>query len=261
MANFVPVERSRHAEKAWQRVTSFSFAATDAVLPLVGSEFGKAALAMPIVFVEQSGRYAPMAMMSPIAGRNLFVGPAGQWLGSYMPAAMRSYPFFLVRVEGSEESAVCVDEDSGLVIDADGTAENFFEADGSLSPATKGVLDFLSEIQRNRQHTELAVAALADAGLIQPWPFQVANESQTTQVNGLFRVNEAALNALDDEAFLKLRKMGALPLAYLQLVSMAQVTVFERLIGLQKQLAPRQERQHSLDEIFAAAANDTIRFN
>ena len=36
---------------------------------------------MPIVFIEQAGRYVLMAMMSPMPGHNLFVGPDGEWLG------------------------------------------------------------------------------------------------------------------------------------------------------------------------------------
>jgi hypothetical protein len=47
----------------------------------------------------------------------------------------------------------------------------------------------------------------------------------------------------------------------MQLLSMGQTALFEQLIRLQHQLAPRQERQFSLDEIFKAAESETIRFN
>ena len=83
-------------------------------------------------------------------------------------------------------------------------------------------------------------------------------------VHGLFRLNEAALNALDDAAFLKIRKAGALPLAYLQLLSMDQMPVFERLNLAQKQLAQahqQPQRISSLDEIFERAKSETLRFN
>ena len=36
---------------------------------------------MPITFIEQAGRFVPMAMMSPAPEHNLFIGPDGQWLG------------------------------------------------------------------------------------------------------------------------------------------------------------------------------------
>jgi len=261
MTNFVPLNRSWHARKAWRRFNSYGFASAHAVIPLVGAEFGKAAVSMPIAFVEQSGGYVPVAVMSPIAGRNFFIGPAGQWLGAYVPAALRCYPFRFVGVEGAEGSTLCIDEDSGLVVDADGTAEDFFDAEGNPSPATKAVLSFLSEIERNRTLTDMAVAAIAETGLIQPWPLRVKVADQMIPFNGLFRIDEPAMNALDAADFLKLRKSGALPLAYMQLLSMAQVAVFDQLNRIQQQLTPPTERQLSLDEIFATADSGILRFN
>ena len=199
--------------------------------------------------------------MSPIAGRNFFIGPAGQWLGAYVPAGLRGCPFRLARVEGAEESILCIDEDSGLVVDADGTGEDFFDTDGNPSPANKTMLDFLLEIERNRALTDMAVAALAETGLIQPWPFNVKLADQATPINGLFRIDESAMNALDDADFLKLRKSSALPLAYMQLLSMALVAVFEQLNRIQKQLAPPTERPFSLDEVFVTADPGILRFN
>jgi hypothetical protein len=123
------------------------------------------------------------------------------------------------------------------------------------------VLDFLAGVERDRIATDLAMAALAGASLIQPWPINVTADGSAKPLNGLFRIDEPALNALDDEAFLKLRKSSALPLAYTQLLSTGQIALFEQLMRMQQQLAPRQERQFSLDEIFAAAESETIRFN
>jgi LSD1 subclass zinc finger protein len=60
-----------------------------------------------------------------------------------------------------------------------------------------------------------------------------------------------ALNVLEDASFLKLRKSGALPLAYMQILSMGQMVAFERLNLVQQQLAPPQESRASLDDIFA----------
>ena len=265
MVNIVPVNSDRHAGKAWRRPSSFAFAATQAVVPLVAAEFAPAALAMPIAFIEQAGTYMPVGILSPLAGRNFFIGPAGQWLGTYVPAGLRGYPFRLGRREGSEQLALCIDEDSGLVVEADAAAEAFFAADGSLAPATKSMLDFLAAVQHSRMSTDLAVTTLAEAGLIEPWTLQVKTGAETTEtVRGLFRINEAALNALDDTVFLRLRKVTALPLAYLQLLSMGQTLVFERLSLSHKQLAQAHQQPQqisSLDEIFERAKSQTLRFN
>lgn len=124
MVNFVPVERERHAGKGWRPPTDYAFAATSSAIPLLIVECAKAAVVMPIAFIEKSGRYQPVAVMSPVQGRNLFIGPGGQWLGGYMPALLRGYPFSLLRAEGGEKTILCIDEDSGLIVDADEDGPN-----------------------------------------------------------------------------------------------------------------------------------------
>ena len=47
MTEFAAITNERHANKVWKRVTDYAFAAEDTVIPLVGVELSKAALAMP----------------------------------------------------------------------------------------------------------------------------------------------------------------------------------------------------------------------
>lgn len=260
MTNIVAVSRDRHWGKSWRRPGGPVFAQRESVAPLVGVEFAKVALEMPIGFVQQAERWAPVALMSPIAGANFFVGPDGQWLGGYLPAALRAFPFCLLRLEGSNEAVLGVDEESGLVVDSDGAAELFFGPDGGPSPATKAVFDFLVAIERNRAITDGAVVSLRETGLIQPWALSAKFADRTTPLDGLFCIDEKALNALDDSDFLKLRKSGALQLAYLQLMSMGQIKAFERL-NCVRQNALHNDIQFSLDEFFNNADSAILRFN
>jgi hypothetical protein len=226
-------------------------------------EVARAALAMPLAFIEQSGRYLLVALMSPIAGRNLFVGPAGQWLGSFVPAALRGYPFSVRRVEGSDKSVLCIDEDSGWIVEGDTNpdATKFFEQDGVPSAALKAILDFIGQVEQNRTGTDLAVAALAEAGVIQSWPLTVEQENKQTPVKGLHRIDEPALNALDDETFLKLRKASALILAHAQLMSMQMVGVFQHLLAMQQRLTPQAQPLPSVSSLFPTDDGGTIKFN
>jgi hypothetical protein len=264
MAKFTPVSSTQHAGKAWRRPIGYAFASTQAVVPLVSAEFGRVAVSMPIAFIQQAGRYVPVAVMSPVAGRNFFVGPNGQWLGTYVPAAFGAYPFRFARIEEKDDSVLCVEEDS---VATEGTGESFFDADGQPSPATKVALELLTKFEGGRAITEAATAALAEAGMIEPWSFNItiegatAEEQQVKPMKDLYRINEGTLNALDDQSFLKLRKSWALPLAYLQILSMGQLSVFTLLARRHQQLAlPKRELPVSLDAIFAAAENETIRF-
>jgi hypothetical protein len=237
MAKFVPVSREKHASKAWRRPNGYSYAAMDAVAPIGGSEFSLAAPAMPIAFVKQEGRYVPVAVMGLKAGVNVFIGPAGQWLGNYIPAVLRTYPFCLVNNPGAEQATLCVDEESSLIVDPDQNTEKFFENDGSPSAASKVILEFLRRTAHDRALADLATASLVEAGVIQPWPLTVPIGNQQIRVEGLHRVDEAALNALGDEAFCKLRKGSALVAAYGQMLSTGQVSVLARLTGIQQRMA------------------------
>ena len=80
MVNIVPVDFRRHSRKGWRRPVGYKFAEKDSVVALVASEFPRAALALPIGFVEQSGFFVPVLLTSPVPGRSVVVGPTGQWL-------------------------------------------------------------------------------------------------------------------------------------------------------------------------------------
>ena len=157
-------------------------------LPLAGSEFSQAVGAMPIGFIAASaGSYMPVALVALAQGNNLFVGPGGEWFGSYVPAVLRSYPFSLVRTRNNEEQVLGVDEDSELVtneLTGEGV-EKFFETDGTSTTTTKAIAEMLHALERDQKVTERAVSALAEAGLIKPWPLTVQVGNQQMTVNGL----------------------------------------------------------------------------
>ena len=87
-------------------------------------------------------------------------------------------------------------------------------------------------------------------------------DGKAAPVNGLFRIDEAALNALSDEAFLKLRHCGALTLAFAQMLSTGNVGLLGQLGKLQGQAAQPASKAlpDSLDKIFSLASDDTIQF-
>ena len=259
MARFVVVSREAHAQKVWRRFANAQFAANEALAPIVLAEVVHVGSWMPIVFIEEAGRYVLMAMMSPVPGHNLFVGPDGEWLGGYTPSSLRSHPFRLVRREGSEQMTLCIDENSGVIGDADEAGEPFFAADGKPSSSISTTVEFLRQIEADRVATDLATASLAAAGVIEPWPLEVAVGGKTAPTKGLHRINESALNRLDDETFLKLRRTSALRLADAQIMSLGQIARFAQLIRLRQQLA--QIPKITPEAIFDMAPSGLIQFD
>lgn len=217
MHDYHPISHERHAALRWRRHGSYSFAAYDAVVPLVGAEFSKAVLSLPIALIEQAEAYLPVAVLGIQPGINLFVAPDGRWTQSYIPAFYRGYPFRLAH-SADGQLVLCFDEASGLLAEDQG--ESFFDAEGKPTPAVQGIVDFLSQIEHHRVVTSHACAVLKAHELIAPWPVQVQGASGVQVVDGLFRIDEAALNRLPADALASVRDSGALVLAYTQLLSM-----------------------------------------
>jgi hypothetical protein len=240
MAEFAAVTPESHAKKVWKQVTNYTFAAADTVIPLVGAEISKVVPVMPIGFVKQEAGYQLVAITSLQRGQNLYVAPDGKWMGTYIPSTLRAYPFRLVKPENAEKSVLCVNEESGLVVESTEEGNEFFDDQNQPTQGIKDILNFLSEVETNLLVTEGAVNALDDAGLITPWKLNLKQGEKVVPVEGLFRVDEAALNKLDGEGFLTLRKAGGLATAYAQLFSMNQLTMLERLGELRGQILEQQ---------------------
>jgi hypothetical protein len=264
MAKFAVINKEHHLTSKCRRLPDHRFAARETTVPIVGDELIRAVPAMPIVFIEENGKFTLSALLSVTPGQNLFVAPDGRWLGSYVPAGIRTYPFRLANPEGAEQSVLCVDAEYVVSADDPSPGMAFFEADGTPTTIVQQNLDYLTALERSRRTTELAVSALAQAGLIKPWPLTIKSEQHGDRtVNGIFCIDEAALNGLANEDFLKLRATGALPLAYAQLLSMGQIAIFEHLVRMQTQLAPQPltPLPDSLDHLFDQTNNLEIKFD
>jgi len=236
MSQITALTPERHAHKHWTRFSSYAFARDRAVAPLVGAEMARAALSLPVVFLQQGETWLPSALLGLAPDTNLFVSPDGRWLAGYVPAALRGYPFQLARAQ-DDQWVLCVDESSELIVDGP-EGEAFFDADNQASPAVKEILDFLGQVARNREATEKACAALARHGCLRPCPITVKTDSGDKQITDLYQLDESALNQLDDTAFLELRHHGALPIAYLQTLSLQHLPRLSELAAARAQLAP-----------------------
>ena len=251
MPSWLPVSPETCRSLFWQPASSLAFAARSATVPLVLAEIPRALLSLPLAFLRGNDAAWPVALLALNTDDNLFVGADGRRLGPYVPAALRAHPFALLRVDGTDRLALCVDRESGLVSDSEGEA--FFGPDGSLAPALARTLEFLSKVEQDR-HLTLAAAALLDqVGVLAPWSITVRTEAGEKRLEGLWRVDEAALDGLAPDTFADLRRHGALKLALCQILSMQNL---ERLSALAR--AREAERKRAA-EVFAASFIDPAR--
>ncbi len=259
MSELAPITPKNHGSKRWQRYTSYSFAATTSYAPLVAAELQRAMQNMPLAFIRQGQNFHVAAVLSLSPGDNLFVDSQGRWLGGYVPSVFRGHPFKLAKLQDQDKLVLCVDEASGLISESGG--EPFFDENSELAQPVREVREFLEKVAQNSVATQRAVNALAEAGVLASWQVKIEIGDEVLAPAGLYRIDEARLNSLDNETFLKLRTAQALPVAYAQLFSMANMGMLKKLAEIRKKQPPQPPNDEvDLEKLFGQN-DDILRFS
>ena len=257
MAKFAPLSRSKHAEKTWTPPAHFGFASHATHVEAAGAEVGQLGADMPLAFVRHGDQLVLVGLLSCLVGRNLFVGPDGRWMGSYVPATFKFHPFRLMQTEGSV--VLCVDETSPLFADSGG--QRLFDDGGELSKLASGIVQGMELLRKTQAPVTMAARSLEEAGVIVPWQLEVTGEKRGTIFEQLHRVDEKLLQKLDDSSFLKLRKAGALALAYTQIVSMGRLAFLQQLAVQHQRFAAATSGAVTLSDVLGFGNNDVLNFD
>ncbi|WP_048306566.1 SapC family protein [Halomonas sp. PR-M31] len=245
----------------------YGFAATQQLVPILIAELGQLLPHYVLAFVQQNGRFTPVAVTGLGGERNLYLDADGKWLAGYVPAILRGYPFSLANNE-TDQQVLCIHrehllEGQGSESSTDTNSKQplpLFDGQGALSPPVQQTLDFLKKCDANRRITQTASHLLQGNGLIEPWPLEIerANDQEPLTVKALYRVSERALNALKADAFAGLRRHGALPLAYAQLFSMNQLSLLSDRAAFHAR-KPARAQEVDLEALFDGD-NETFSF-
>lgn len=225
MANLKVITKTEFTKKSWKRNPDYFFSAKDTICPLGAAEVPRAMLTMPLAFVSTDGEYSIVAVQGLLQGVNFFVNANGQWTGNYIPAVYRGHPFVLANNPSEKEKlSLCFNTDTGLLIDGD-TEEPFFDEDLEPSQAVMETVKFLSNVNAALQASTRICEILSGHGLLKPWELEFEIENRTKKIDGLFCIDEAALEELPGDAYAELRGVaGAIPIIYCQLISMQQIS-------------------------------------
>jgi len=213
-----PLDVRRHKTMGLNDASDYGFARGANAIPVHVGEFALVARDYPIVFVGGDNPM-PVAIVGIRQNENLFVDANGGWAaGRYIPAYVRRYPFLFLRNETENQLILCFDRASSRV--AEGAQNPFFEGDDP-SEFTQKALEFTTNVQQQFSATERFMEMLKDRGLLvtQQRNFSLFTGEQRA-LTDFQAVDEARFNELDDEAFLALRKTGAVGAIYCHLVSL-----------------------------------------
>ena len=261
------VTPENHLGKTWRQANDLRFAVGQPLVSVVQAEASRAAGSLPLAFLKKQDTYELVAVTGLEPQRSLMVASNGQWLAGYVPAVLRAHPFWLVRMPGQKHPALCVDESTGLVEDA-GKGEAFFDESGKgITPALKAMLQLLGQVEDSRVATERAARLLAAAQVLVPFSFKTRPSGPAQDLSALgelYMVDQARLNALDNEGFIALRQHDALALAYAQITSVHHLDALIRFSDALRQAgAARQATADAPDGALGGVftGDSVIRFS
>ena len=216
----VPVTVTRHRDWSIKTGSDYSFARRVNSVPLLLAEFQNACAEYAVVFTEAAGAVVPAVILGIRNGENLFVAEAGQWLGKYLPAFIRRYPFVFSSQDDGATFTLCIDEDfSGC--NRDGRGERMFDSEGQRTQYLETMLGFLQAFQAEFQRTQAFCARLKELDLFEPMQARISlGSGQQVALEGFLSVSREKLNALAGDELESLAKAQALEQIYAQLFSL-----------------------------------------
>jgi hypothetical protein len=218
----VLLDREKHRNRRVLPTGGFGFSRKSNSLYLAAAEFNEACKEYPIVFTRSgNGKVVPVAVLGLREKENLCLDAQDRWVGRYLPAFLRRYPFVLAEVPG-QSLAVCIDEAYPGLSDTEGQA--LFDEKGQETPFLKQTLEFLTQYQHEYARTEAFCKKLEDNGLLKETNARAnLRDGRVFTVNGLLVVDEKKLLELPDATVLALFRSGEMHLITAHLLSLSNI--------------------------------------
>ncbi len=219
----VELSRTEHAALRIRDDLAEATAARQHLIPIVASEFRKAATQYPIVFAKhpETGRLGAYVLNGLGLEENLF------WSGTelevtYVPLNVRRQPFYVGTSEDPARNVLCIDLDSPC-IESSGK-KTLLDPDGRDSAYLQEILSILRELVAGRETTEQFIATALSLDLLAPLLLDIVLADGTPlQLQGLYGIDEERFRQLDEHHIVKLRQAGHLDLVYCALIATGQL--------------------------------------
>ena len=221
----VALNANTHKGYYLEPATNFKFAQNTNSTYIAHVEFLKASREYPIVFAKDNNNSVyPVVLLGLGKDQNLFVDKKGNWLGNYIPAYVRRYPFILASTtENDANLTICIDETySGFNKNKKG--EKLFDSNSSHSDFLKNSIEFLREFNKHTQVTTAFCQSLNNLNILEPMKLSMkTNDGREVSMGGFMGVNRSKFKELPANQVYELFKTDQLELIYLHLASLSNV--------------------------------------
>ena len=196
------------------------------LVPVVTSEFQQLVVQYPIVFTKNSetGQFMCSAMLGLEEGENLF-WEQNAWQGIYVPLQVARQPFFIgqgSQIDKAQDYVVCLDVESNCLSETEG--EPLFDEQGQATAFLEHQQAKLAQLLDGEQATQAFIETLLGLKLLTSLRLDITLEDDSNlTINGLYTIDEEALQNLDAERIAQLHQQAYLPLIYTMLASQGQI--------------------------------------
>jgi len=227
----------------------FGFARQVTEVPIHGFELTTMVAALPLALQPGDPARPMVGITGQVPGENVCIGPKGGWPGVATPAALESYPFVAAPAPDKDDKGRLYADFAGdLLVYKDGLP--LFDGEGEPTETLVGYRDAAIRQYRDRRQVARAVAALHEAGVLAP--YEPNEDVETVDPERHCYVSTQALAKVDDETFVKLRRLGAIAIAFGQahsLVNMRKIRRMHQQRQRRKQARPANRALQSVQPL------------
>ena len=223
--NAQPVSPDLLAERRLLPGNTWRFANKANSVALTVSEFMLAARDMPIVFSEPQDddmqSCFPVAILGYRPGVNQFVdAKTGRWVGDYIPAYLRRYPFTTATVPNSDRMILAVSMDEERIGKPAATRGELLYNEGEATEVLQECQDFCTRYHEQTMLTREFVKQLVKYDLLEGKTASLElGSGDKHNLRGFMVVAEDRLAKLPDRAIVALQRQGFLSAIHFHLQS------------------------------------------
>jgi hypothetical protein len=222
------LDSNRHRGLKRRGREHYKFALGSNAIPLGYSEIQKASQEFPVVIAGDGSTLHVVALVGLTADTNLYVGSDGRWLGRYVPAYLRAYPFAFAKIPDQAPGTytVAIDPQSSELNTTEGSP--LFSDAGEQTAYLSQVIEFLRHYDAQAELARKFARRLSDMGLLRSVNADVRlRAGGRFSLTGLQVVERTALRALPNESRMELYDSEWLEAVYHHLASL---TTFSQLV-------------------------------
>ena len=213
------LNKETHKDLTMSAYENYAFSKDAYIVPIGLDEMIVATKSLIIVFIkEQNGNIFPCVVLGGEEGGNLLLEEDSTWKkNTYIPAAIRSYPFGIGNSD--KGNFITVDSDADVFNGVNGT--KILEDDQSFTKQGEFAINFVQNAYSAIDATKKFTSNIESLGILQQANIEIELKGEKYNLTkGIYIIDENKLNKLESRKVKKLATSGSMKYIYSHLLSL-----------------------------------------